>query len=398
MIKVINFVNYLFGYAEFEIHGPFGEDFINLAVQNTIELWGIRRKSSEVLTAKVHLYDYKKLPPLAEKSKETLVLTVKEGIPRKVYKYRFRYGLLTGFILFFASLFLMSSFMWSIEVVGVNDINSISVIERLAEYGFKVGSFNGGHDLQKLKLLLMRDFDKMAFVTINIKGSRAEVEVTERIMPPPIVPSHIPCNIIAARDGQIVTMETYNGVTTFKAGDAVKKGQLLVSGVLDSTRVGYRMVHAEAKVEARTLRNIKVSKEYKKIIPVETGRSLTVYSLKIFNYSINLSLNSRNLFEKCDIIKESTDLKLGKDIILPVALIKTVYKEINELEYFMSEQELIDDLKAEINELTRIKLQGLNIEDEKLNFKESITGIEADYVCTVIEDITEKREIYRNND
>jgi similar to stage IV sporulation protein len=295
-IKVINLVNYLFGYAEFEIHGPFGEEFINLTVQNNIELWNIRRKSSEILTAKVHLYDYKKLAPLAEKSKETLVLTVKEGIPRKVYKYRLRYGLLTGFILFFTLLFLMSSFMWSIEVVGVNDISSETVVERLAQYGFKVGSFNGGHDLQELKLLLMRDFDKMAFVTINIKGSRAEVEVTERIMPPPIVPTHVPCNIVAARDGQIIKMETYNGTTTFKAGDAVKKGQLLVSGVLNSTRVGYRMVHAEAKIQARTLRNIKISKEYKKIIPVETGRSQTVYTLKIFNYSINFYCLMINLW------------------------------------------------------------------------------------------------------
>jgi similar to stage IV sporulation protein len=216
-------------------------------------------------------------------------------------------------------------------------------------------------------------------------------------MPPPIVPSHIPCNIVAARDGQIIKMETYNGTTTFKAGDAVKKGQLLVSGVLNSTRVGYRMVHAEAKIQARTLRNIKISKEYKKMIPVETGRSQTVYTLKIFNYSINLSLNSRNLFEKCDIIEENTDLKLGKDIILPVTLVKTTYKEINELEYFMSEKELKDELKAEINEITRIKFQGMDIEEDEINFKESITGIEADYVCTVIEDIAEKREIYRSN-
>lgn len=397
IIKFINLVNYLFGYAEFEIHGPFGEDFINLTVHNRIEIWSIRRKSSEVLTAKVHLYDYKKLLPLAQQANVTFVLIGKEGIPKTVYKYRFRYGLLIGFALFFALLFVMSSFIWSIDIVGTANINPDSVIDKLEEYGFKIGSFSSGHDLQELKLLLMRDFDKMAFVTINIKGSKAEVEITDRIMPPEIIPAHIPCNIVAARDGQIVLMETYIGVPSLKVGDAVKKGQLLVSGIFDSTRVGYRMVHAEAKIQARTLRNLRVTGEYNRVIPIETGRTKTVYTLKIFNYSIDLSTNSKNLYENYDIIEENTDLKLGKDIILPIMLTKTTYEEIENIEYNLSESELKDDLKAQISELARINLQGMNVEETKLYYTETISGINAEYVCTVIESIAENKKIYRDN-
>ena len=59
-----------------------------------------------------------------------------------------------------------------------------------------------------------------------------------------------PCNVVASRGGQIVSMEVYDGQKAVNKGDTVKQGDLVVSGVVVSSKGKTILRHASAKIMA----------------------------------------------------------------------------------------------------------------------------------------------------
>ena len=61
----------------------------------------------------------------------------------------------------------------------------------------------------------------MSWVSINIFGTKAVLEVKENSETPQIADSTTPMNIIAKKDGQIVLVEGHKGANAVKEGDVV---------------------------------------------------------------------------------------------------------------------------------------------------------------------------------
>ena len=285
----------------------------------------------------------------------------------------------------------------SIDVKGESSrLETEQVLQLLDESGFKVGAPVFLQDYQSLKLMLMREFDNFAFVTINVLGSKAEVEITQRDMPPETIPSHVPCNIIAAEDGQIVTYETYNGIPQYKTGDAVKKGELLVSGVYDSKVIGYRLVHSNAKIMARTLKKINTFVPYQKTETSDTGNEKSFYYFTAFNKTFNLTFSPASPFENFRTETTQDDLSIGDNMVLPLSLGKVSYIEQKDKEKFLTDEEAETEAKRYLDELERLEIHDLIVENKDVNVIKTENGIFCEYVYTIIKDIAQKQEIYKN--
>ena len=177
-------------------------------------------------------------------------------------------------------------------------------------------------DEQTLRRDLMRNFDDVAGATVNFFGSVAVVEL-EQAVPNPTVDITSPSDIIAEEDATVF-VTVFNGVRAVKNGALVKKGQLLVGGVYDSKRIGFRLVHARAEIKARVNRTIDVFVPFEQEEKTETGRTKTVYSLTLFGKSFDLN--------KCDYEEfyrttKTSELRLSKNIILPVRLTRTTFSQ-----------------------------------------------------------------------
>jgi similar to stage IV sporulation protein len=139
-------------------------------------------------------------------------------------------------------------------------------------------------------------------------------------------------------------MEVYEGAAVVKPGDTVHKGQLLVSGIVDSKTVGARFVHASAKVLGRTWRNIDIIEPLYEVKRTPTGNSIAQNRLKIGNITINLYLNSGNPYENYDKMDKIKDLKIfGAQ--LPFTMSTTTYSEVKETKTPVSPEQAIS--KAE---------------------------------------------------
>lgn len=69
-------------------------------------------------------------------------------------------------------------------------------------------------------------------MSINIKGVRAEVVVRESPKKPKIEDLTIPADVVAERDGVILEIGAKRGKKMVKNGDAVLKGEVLISGLV----------------------------------------------------------------------------------------------------------------------------------------------------------------------
>lgn len=388
--------DYIVGWQRLEVCGYYVEEFLNAVKNENIEIWDIRKKDQCSISFKTHSFSAEKIFDLAE-SKQSLremELNVCEncGLIEDILRYKLRSGLLAGLIFAVAMFVVMTSFIWKIEVTGLTSIPEEMLLEALAEKGIAIGALTTGHDFQQIKYDIIHDFENIAYITVNIKGCKAEVEVDESVLPP-VADDTFPCNIVAADDGQIVLIEAYKGLPQVEKFAAVRKGQLLVSGVYNSNVIGYRLVHSEAKIMARMRRTYTEFCPYEFTEIEESGNSDVFYELKIFGLSINLSFFNKVNYERYESISEETELRIGEDIVLPISFVKTVLYEQQEREVIYDETSATEYIEAVLNEKLRIDLHGIEVESFEKSFTSDGEGVYGIYDLTVIDDICEVREI-----
>ena len=61
--------NYIVGFVNITVEGFFVERFINNCINNKVFLWGIKRKSSTLLTVNININNFKNIHSIARKTK-----------------------------------------------------------------------------------------------------------------------------------------------------------------------------------------------------------------------------------------------------------------------------------------------------------------------------------------
>lgn len=250
------------------------------------------------------------------------------GIPHLLYSYRKRWGLLIGAII--AAFIMLSSddYLWDIRVTGNERLTYSYVVDVLAENGFCVGSRLDGLDIDRTETLAMLSADGISWMSINMNGTVAEVQIREATESPQKTEMR-PANIVAARDGQIEYLEIFSGEPAVKEGSAVRKGDLLVSGVRDRKNGGFSVTRAEGKVFALTERYFEVSVPLEYTQKVATDSRNTEKYIIFFSKEIKIFKRDTQNGEICDTIDNVEVLRFFGGAKLPFG-IRTVSEIIFE--------------------------------------------------------------------
>ena len=195
-----------------------------------------------------------------------------------------------------------------------------------------------------------------------------------------------PSSIVASRDGVIRRTEVLSGQTVRQAGQAVQKGDVIVSGLVNDERDGtYRLVRARAKVFAETNREFCVSVPLSRTQLIRNERKTVEKSLCFFGKEIKISKNSCVLDDKYDIMTVNKPLVLWGRIRLPISFKTTTAALIEESEVTVSKTEAIGIASSELASLIgRQSIEVLSISKEYIMEKDRLL-----LVCRVrcIEDI-----------
>ncbi len=299
-MSVTDILAFFKGSVTIEAEGVFLERFLNICMRRGIFLSDVKRKSPEKLSAKIGIGGFREIRPIAKKTRTRVRIQTREGMPFLLNRYKKRRVAIVGLAMFLGILWYLSSHIMGIDIVGNERISSAEIEKELKGFGLYRGTSASKIDRRLLQNQMMTKLDDLAWIGINIKGSRAYVEVRERLDTKRSVDDDLPCNIVASRDGMVKSLEIKSGQTLVKTGDMVEKGDLLVSGAMDSRVEGIRYAHSVGSVYAETI--------YKKsrVYPLEyeekqyTGNTAKRRTLGVFGQNIRLYLKTASPYEYCD--------------------------------------------------------------------------------------------------
>ena len=377
---------YLSGYVSITIEGYYIERFINLCNASQILLWNLKRENSIVLHACVEAKYFKQLKGICKKTKCKMKIEKKKGLPFVAKKYRKRKVFIGFLILILFAIFLLSKFIWNIEIVGTNTIPQEEILQTVEEEGLSIGKWKSSVDTKQIINQIRLKRDDVAWVGMEIKGTNARIEIVEADPKPEIVNEAEYCNIVADKDGVISKITAQNGTALVKEGDVVTKGDILIAGWMEGKYTGKQYMHSRGEVQAKVWYTNTQKVELKETQKRETGNLETKYSVKINNFQINFH-KSIPKFEKYDTIETCKKLKLFSDFYLPIELIEYTYQEYEEIVVIHSLEEAKQIGIDRATEALKENIENKEITDKQINVKTERDFIEVEVTYEVKENI-----------
>ena len=175
---MIRLFRFLLGYVEFEFKNGFSEGFINECFEKEILVQNITLCENG-FNAICRISTYKKLHKIALRHGGRIKILKKHGLPFFLAPLNERTGFILGAVLFAFILSFLSSFIWNVEIKGYDRLNEATISTYLENHKFKSGVMWGTVDRKSVAWDMMSNFDDIAWVHINRKGTTAVVEINE---------------------------------------------------------------------------------------------------------------------------------------------------------------------------------------------------------------------------
>ena len=337
------------GYVNIKVEGFFVERFINMCLAQDIFLWNIKYENNALVKLKISVADFRKIKKIAKKTKSKVKIEKKEGLPFLLYHYRKRKIFLILACIVFLLIFILTRFVWNIEIIGAENISVDELKAILKEEGIKEGILKNKIETEEIINRVRLKREDLAWIGIKIKGTNVIVEVVEAKEKPEIIDETQICNIVAKRSATISKIIVQNGTARVAVGDTVKEGDLLVEGVMEGQYTGTRQVNAEATIYGKI--SYKKSKKESLIQEIEktTGKEEKKIEINLNNFKIILP-KGVSKFENYDTIKTNKKLKLFSNFYLPISFTEIRFLEKQKEYKTYTEEELIEKLKKELED------------------------------------------------
>lgn len=257
---------------------------MNMCRHHGICLWNIRRKDN--ILFEISAADYKKLPPMAAKAKIYPHICCRRGLPFQIIWMRRNWTFATGILLFFAALSFLSTFVWEITYRGQSSYSKETLQRTVESLSVYTGMKRSRLDCDFIEKEIRRLHPQISWVSAEEKGSVLQISVKEGKKTIEHEKSGQSYHLISPYNGTIQSIAVNRGTAMVKKGDKVKKGQILISGVVPVTGDGDEIVkknavaakgNIEILVEEQMTEEIALSYQKK----IYTGKEIQYYEVQI---------------------------------------------------------------------------------------------------------------------
>ncbi len=327
---------------------------LDLLLRSAIPYFDLQTSEDDSCTFAVLRKDLPALQKLCE-GKIDLCLTRRLGLPAIVLRYRRRVGILLGALIFCFGVLLASRVVWRIDIYGNETIPDADVLAELSEVGFGIGTYLPRVNFDDLHNHFLLKSERFSWISINMTGTCARVELREMLRGETEETTGY-ANIVAGSDGQIEEVRAFAGKRAVAIGDVVKKGDVLISGVIDSKLLGARYTHAKGSVYARVSDRITVEIPLAQTVKRETGEKEVKKSVNIFGKTINFFVNSGISLSTYDKIVEEKDVLLFDTFVLPICVHTETYAGYEETTETITAAEAAEMAAGEMNRRVKERL------------------------------------------
>ena len=258
------------------------------------------------------------------------------------------------------ALFLGSFFVWDYDITGNQTVPEERILRALAAQGVEPGSFGLSLDGEDIRNHVLLDIPELEWISVNVSGCRAHVQVRERTPPPEHIATDTPCNVVARRDGLVLSVEALDGKKAVLPGMSVTAGDLLITGTEDLDTTGRtRLMSGRGSVKARTWHTLRTTVALSAVEKRFTGERRVNLSLlfgrRRIKFFSNQSLTGLEAGTKYDKITRRIVPELF-GLPLPVSAVQECYRFYETAETVLSVEEarnrgeaaLRDQLQTEV--------------------------------------------------
>ncbi len=337
------FFGFLLGYCTLSMPREFCEVFLNLCHRYGFSYYDIKiDDEKKKVFVNVPLHERKNILTACRVRKIKVKIEGNYGTPIWLGSLKNRWGIAIGLMLSVSLFFLAQNVIWRVDVIGNERLDTARVISSLAENGLSVGAWIPSINADSVEQRVMIRDDGISWMSVNIIGTVARVEIRESIDTEYSEKNTRPANLVSNFDAQIVGTEIYTGFRCVKDGDFVRRGEILASGIYESTKAPIRYTRASGVVWGKVSHTIEVEIPLVQARKVPTGEKITKKTLNFFGKSIKLFVNYRNLPISCDIINYVyifNPFSLGE---LPISISVDEYYPYEMRDIEISEDEAIE--------------------------------------------------------
>ena len=392
---------YYKGYVCIEIEGDDTERFLNLVMARSINIWDVV-KASDSTYFYIVPRDVYKLKTIIRKMRSNKYMSVntkkfrfrikeRYGLPFLLYTYRKRKMFFVGVFIGWLIVYIMSLYIWNISFEGNYKHTDEELYRFLKEINIDEGVKKDLIHGEQIEKALRNKYFDVTWASVDITGTKLTVYVRENIndLEEEKKEQEKTGDLISGKSPEIVSIITRSGKPLVKAGDAVEKGTVLITGKYelyndDLTVLTEKTVRADGDVVGKVVYTIdeKISRKYLK--KQYTGRKYEITYGQVFDYYIEARFHiGSKEYKKYDVFTYNSQVSLGDSFYLPVYREKKVYRE-----YVLKEAKYTDEqLKKLCSKKILYKIK--KIEENTVQILENNVKIEVgDEFCRIYGQVT----------
>lgn len=358
-------INFLLGMVTLTAAGPFPERLVNLCAQEGVEFWGTQWLDAHTLRLTVRRRFLPVLRRLAQRANCQLQVERSRGLPAFLGRFRTRYAFLVGLTLSLCAVSFLSRFVLTIQVTGNHEIPTAVILSQLRQQGIRPGVYGPAIDRKQAAQEAVLALDGLAWMGINLYGTRLEVIVREAVPVPEQIDESGFVHIASQADGIVIHVEAELGDAVVQEGDTVTRGDVLISGqvTLEPPKYSdlpnrYYQTHARGRVWARTWRTLTAAIPLQAQVKEYTGEEKQVWSVNLLGRRVEIFGNSSIPWSFYDKITSVHQAGLPDGTALPLSLSCETYRayqtrteELNrEAAQDLLEKQLIRQLESLVGE------------------------------------------------
>lgn len=368
------------GYLVVKVRGKNTERFLNLCVNKHLYIRDLKYEEDGIRFT-IPVKDFRKIKPLLKKTKSKVHILERHGVPFFIHKYRHRKTFVISFLLACFLVYLSTLYIWDINVTGADAYTNIQMIHDIKANYITLGTLKKDVDCFEMEKALRKDYDKVGWISCDINGTQFNVTITETITTDKLEKTGEPCDIVAIHDCTIEEIITRSGTPLVKSGDSVKKGDILISGIVPimgdfDVLMDTSYVESDGDIYGVMEINYHDEFELNTYEKIYTGEEKNQYKITFFDQSLKLP-GTKIKYKNYDKVTEEKKLKLGKTFYLPVSL-----NHIHIREYSVAMKKLTQEEAYEKAE-KRLDAYISGLTEKKVEILENNVTIEvSDDICT----------------
>ncbi|MEI5905797.1 sporulation protein YqfD [Bacillus spongiae] len=301
------------------------ERLINILIRREISIWNVKRVGTEAVIFTFALQDLHRFRHAVRKSECKVTFLFGRGIPFMWKRTKKNSGFMIGAGLFIFTIMLLSNMVWDIEVNGASPETEHTLKKALTEMGIRAGSFQFLiPDAEYIQEELTMKMDNITWVGVELKGTTFHFQVVEKTAPDEKEMAG-PQHLVATKAAVVSKIFVEEGKAEVKVHEYVKKGQILVSGLIGKEEQ-LKAISAKGEILGETWYTSTVTVPLETEFDVLTGEEKKNYSIQLGDISIPIWGFSKPEYSNYQEEETSKHIKFLK-WQLPIAVDSRSYKE-----------------------------------------------------------------------